>query len=103
MKVGRKQLWWQIPAGSFLLYAISAFAVFDFTSSATPNDEEYFGTPAKPVAFGPEPRSWFCRGADLDVPGGWRFDGSEAVWILYKPICVVWRAATGHTAPSQWR
>jgi len=103
MKTEINQRYWQVLVGLLLLYTISAFAVFDFTSSATPNDEEYFGSPAKPVAFGPEPRSCFCQGADLDVPGGWSFDGSEPVWALYRPVCFVWRKMTGHAIPSQWR
>ena len=101
MKLNRPQLWWQIPTVGLILYLGAAIMVFDFTGSARPRDEEYSGQ--RPVAFGPLPRAPFCRGAHLDVPGGWDFDGREPIWIPFRPVCAIWRAVTGHAAPRNWR
>ena len=101
MKLKRQQILWQVPAAILALYMGAAAIVFDFTSPACPRDEEYFGQ--RPVAYGPLPRAPFCRGAHLDVPGGWDFDGKEPIWIPFRPMCSIWRVLTGHAAPSNWR
>lgn len=101
MKLNKRQLWWQLPVAFLTVYLTAAAVVFDFTSPACPPDEEYCGR--RPVAYGPLPRGIFCRGANLDLPGGWDFDGKEPVWLPFRPVCAVWRAATGYAAPSGWR
>ncbi|MFA5795258.1 MAG: hypothetical protein WC980_09395 [Candidatus Brocadiia bacterium] len=87
--------------GSILIaYLLSAFVVFDFTRTADPNDEEYYK--GRPVAYGPHPRLIFCAPSR----GGFiydDYDGREWPFIVYAPICRVWRTLTGHAPPHSIR
>ena len=91
--------------GPVFLYVLSAFVVFDFTSSAIHAEWETFD--GRPVAAGPRPRYPFDRGANLHIPGGWDYSGDEVVFQIYRPVVRVWQGATGvvdiATVERAWR
>ena len=79
--------------GPVFLYVLSAFVVFDFTSSAQHAEWEYYD--GRPVAAGPRPRYPFDRGENLHIPGGWDYSGDEGVFRIYRPVVRVWQGVTG--------
>lgn len=100
-----KKLGWKksiiiILISFLMLYLLSAFIVFDFTSPATPNDEEYYN--GQLVAYGPKPRTIFCapsRGGFLYYD----YDGNEWPFKVYPIVCRVWRYLNGYAKPYSLR
>jgi hypothetical protein len=94
-----------IAGGAILcfIYLAAPLALFDFTQSAVPRDEENFGM--KQVAIGPMPRPWFAQyvAADLDIPGGWGYDADGWAFVVWKPLCVWHVKRNGYALPSEWR
>src|SRR5207302_6164560 len=89
-----------VTAYVLFAYFASSLVVFDFSSTA---QDRYEGTNnGKQVAYGPRPRGVFAYGCHLDIPGGCDFNGHELVFVVYRPICYVWRKLNGYELPSAW-
>jgi hypothetical protein len=84
------------------LYILLPLVIFDFSSVASPYDEEYFGR--QQVAIGPMPR-WWVPGASrhLDIPGGFDYEPSGWIFVVWKPLCIAYDKAHGYALPSEWR
>jgi hypothetical protein len=84
------------------LYLLLPLAVFDFTSTARPYDEDNFG--GREVAIGPKPCWWIPKAAwKLDVPGGFSYDASGWPFVVWKPFCMAFLKVKGYAPPAQWR
>lgn len=77
-------------------YIGSSLIVLNFSETAYPHDEEYFGP--RQVSFGPRPRHPFCRPS---YPSG--YDGHEWALVFYRPICQLWACWKGYAPPFSWR
>jgi len=83
-------------------YFLLPFVIFDFSSIATPYDEETFGK--QQVVIGPRPRWWVpCAARHLDLPGGFDYQPSGWPFVVWKPLCIAFDKANGYAPPSQWR
>jgi hypothetical protein len=88
-----------IVVGCYLLLPL---AVFDFSSTAFPYDEDNFDS--RQVAIGPLPREWVpgaMRG--FDIPGGPDYSPDSWPFVLWKPICEIYCRAKGFALPCKWR
>ena len=85
------------------LYMVLPLALFDFTQTAVPRNEEFFGTQS--VAIGPLPRPWFARfiAADFDFPGGHGYDADGWAFVVWKPLCLWYVKRNGYAPPAEWR
>ena len=84
------------------LYLVLPLVIFDFSSVATPYDEENFGS--QKVAIGPKPRWWVPGVArHLDIPGGFDYEASGWTFVVWKPLCVAFDRAHGYALPAEWR
>ena len=84
------------------LYVLLPLVIFDFSSRATPYDEEYFGN--QKVVIGPRPRWWVPGAAHgLDIPGGYDYDTGGWTFVVWKPLCVAYDRANGYALPAEWR
>jgi hypothetical protein len=81
-----------------LAYILAAALVFDFGQTAFPGDEDNT-TDGRPVAIGPRPRPLFSR----PTVHGVSWEGREWPFVLFAPVCSVWRAHHGYAAPAEWR
>ena len=75
-----------------LVYLVSAFVVFDFSTFAPDGAREYSSAHVL-LSFGPRPRAWAC------TPLGthdYYFTGKEWVFVLYKPVCVIFNMVEGY-------
>ncbi len=70
------------------------FVIFDLTTPAYKFDEEYNGS--LQVAIGPRPRNFFC-GPTYDI----FYDGGEWPFLVFKPMCSLWRGLAGYAHPRQ--
>jgi hypothetical protein len=95
----------QFGAGLLVLlcvYSLLPLVIFDFTSVASPFDEETFA--GRDVAIGPRPRWWVPKAAwKLDVPGGFSYDASGWAFAVWKPLCVMFVKSKGYALPYAWR
>ena len=80
-----------------VLYATSAYIVFDWEKPAYPFDEDNFND--REVAFGPRPRKWACEPTWNSVT----FSGYEWPFIVYRPVCWIWRLTRNFETPAVWR
>ena len=78
-------------------YIFAAAVVFDFRRPAGIFDEEYFGNRnVRNVAIGPMPRRIFCQ----PTYHGVHFVGDEWPFVVFLPICKVWRHIMGYAPPG---
>lgn len=80
-----------------VLYVLSAAAVFDFNATAYPYSEEYYA--GREVAIGPRPRALFCRPSH----DGMFYEGREWPFVVYQPVCRVWRWIHNLAPSAEWR
>ena len=85
------------PFAAALIYFLAAAVVFDFSETAYPYDEDHYA--GQPVALGPRPRLPFCRRAHDGV----NFEGREWPFVVFAPICSLWRARHGYAPAAEWR
>jgi len=80
-----------------LVYAIAVLLIFDLTTPAHCWDEDNSAC-GRPVAFGPRPRSFFCRPNWKNVA----FDGREWVFAvrIFDPVFTAWRKNNGFEQPQ---
>jgi len=85
------------------LWMVLPLALFDFTQTAVPRNEEFFGTQS--VAIGPLPRPWFARfiAVDFDFPGGYGYDADGWAFVVWKPLCLWYVKRNGYAPPAEWR
>jgi hypothetical protein len=86
------------PLGVLGLYIAAAIVVFDFGGTAFPGDEENTED-GRPVALGPRPRRLFCRPTVSDV----HWEGREWPFVVFAPICSLWREKHGYAPTAEWR
>lgn len=79
-------------------YLGAAGLVFDFNDAALPYDEE-FTDDGRPVAVGPSPRGLFCRPTWYGV----HWEGREWPFVVFAPICSLWRDNNGYAPSAEWR
>ena len=78
------------------LYLGSALIVFDFTKAAYDPWQEH--REGHPVAIGPRPIRSVCSPTQAD----YYYYGTEWPFVVYAPVCAVWRFVTGHVKPLPW-
>ena len=78
-------------------YLVAFALVFD-TSRMAFSWHEDNTEGGQPVAFGPRPRWIFCR----ETPIG-RYDGSEWVFVVFRPLCEIHAKQKGYALPAEWR
>jgi len=84
------------------LYILLPFVIFDFSSVATPYDEENYD--GQQVVIGPQPRWWVPHAArHFDIPGGYDYEPSGWPFVVWKPLCVAFDKAHGYALPASWR
>jgi len=89
-----KRKFFKISAILFIAYLAAAMVTFDFSQNAYPLDEEYYPN-GRIRVLGPKPRSPLCRAALADI----HYHGSEWPFLVFNPICQIWRAKERHMAP----
>lgn len=80
-----------------VVYFAGALCVFDFFDAAYPDDEDSFN--GVRVAFGPRPREFFCKPSWEGVA----YNGREWPFLVYRPVCAIWRSHKGYATPAEWR
>jgi hypothetical protein len=84
------------------IYILLPLIIFDFSSVASPYDEDNFG--GQQVAIGPRPRWWVPGAArHVDVPGGFDYEPSGWTFVVWKPLCIAYDKAHGYALPARWR
>jgi hypothetical protein len=79
---------------SLVVYIFGAIVTFDFSENAYPLDEQYYPN-GRIVILGPKPRGALCRAALADI----HYVGDEWPFLLYYPICSLWKAREKHSDP----
>lgn len=83
-------------------YILLPLIIFNFSSVATPYDEENFGN--QQVVIGPKPWWWVPGAArHCDLPGGFDYDPSGWAFVVWKPLCIAYDKAHGYALPAEWR
>jgi hypothetical protein len=89
------QIYGTILAG-IVLYVTSAAIVFNFSRPALDRFQEWRGDMM--VAYGPRPRPFLGLIPTPIDETYWT--GKEWPFILYAPICSIWRRHNGYTLPD---